>query len=303
MDRLAAMSAFCRVVEAGSFSVVARELRTTQSAVSKQVAALERHLGVRLLNRTTRALSLTDEGRVYFDTAQRLVREADEAEQALRDGQRALAGRLRIGASVAFGRLVMFDIARDFMAAHPKIELDIRLADHFVDLVAEGLDLTVRAGELADSSLIAQRVGTAERAAMASRRYVDALPASLALPAVPEDLARHDCLLYSGLATGNAWVFESPSGPRSVRVNGRLTTNSSEVIRRALLEGLGVAFAPVYLFHEELARGEVVRLLPGFAARALPINVLYPPSRRNAAKVAAFTEALRQGLGNFAVVD
>lgn len=296
MDRLAAMACFVRVIEAGGFSAVARERRTTQSAISKQVAALERHLGVRLLNRTTRALSLTEEGRRYLESAERIVREAEELETHLKGGARSIRGKLRIGASVAFGRLVLFDIARSFMEAHPEVELDIQLADHFVDLVSEGLDLAVRVGELPDSTLIAQRVGTVRRAVLASRDYVRTLREQGALPSSPADLAHHNCLLYTGLSTGNHWQFEAAGKTISVKVSGRLSSNSSEIMRRGLLEGQGLAFVPTYLFHRELASGEVVRLLPDHTARSLPIHVVYPTSRRNSSKVTAFVDAVREHL-------
>lgn len=296
MDRLDAMHAYVRVVESGSFSAVARELGASQSAVSKQVAALEKHLGTRLLSRTTRALALTDEGRVYFESAQRIVADAREAESQLRAGALNVTGRLRVGASVAFGRLVLFDAVHSFMQAHPQLQVDLHLADGFVDIVSEGLDLAVRIGELADSSLLAQRVGTTRRAVVASRAYVDALPDRLALPLVPADLSLHECIVYSGLATQNVWVFEHADGPIAVRVAGRLSSNSSELVREAVCAGMGLGFSPTWLFADELASGRVLRLLPGYEPQPLPIHVVYPASRRHARKVVAFAEHVREVL-------
>jgi DNA-binding transcriptional LysR family regulator len=300
MDRLMAMQMFVRVVETGSFSAVARELATTQSAVSKQVAALERHLGAPLLARTTRALSLTDEGRVYFDAAQRLVHDAQEAEQSVRAGRERLSGRLRIGASVGFGRLVLFPIVQRFMAAYPDVTVDLQLADGFVDVVGEGLDAAVRIGELGDSSLIAQRVGTATRSAVVSRTWLDALPPGTAAPAVPEDLLHHPCIVYTGLVTRNHWAFEHQGKTRSVQVSGPLSTSSSEIAREAVLAGMGIGFSPAWLFERELLDGTVLRLLPGYAPPPLPIHVVYPTSRRHSARVRAFTESVRHALGPIA---
>ena len=165
MDRLTAMQTFVRVVESGSFSAVARETQATQSAVSKQVAALERALGARLLSRTTRSLALTEEGERYFEQARRLVAEIAEAESSLRQGEQQLTGWLRVAASVGFGRLKLLPVVKSFLAAHPGVKIDLRLNDGFIDLVEQGIDVAVRIGELADSSLVARRIGTTRRAA------------------------------------------------------------------------------------------------------------------------------------------
>src|SRR5262245_35263350 len=160
MDKLQAMGTFVRVVEAGSFSAVAHERDATQSAVSKQVAALERALGARLLTRTTRSLALTEEGERYFEQARRLVAEIAEAEATLRRGEQRLSGWLRVAASVGYGRLKLMPLVQGFLAQHRDVKIDLRLSDGFVDLVEQGIDVAVRIGELADSSLVARRVGT-----------------------------------------------------------------------------------------------------------------------------------------------
>ena len=294
MDRLTAMQMFVRVVETGSFSAVAREMGTTQSGVSKQVAALERHLGTPLLARTTRALSLTDEGRIYLESAQRVVQDAEEAELTVRAGRERLSGRLRLGASVGFGRLVLFPVLQRFMASHPGVTVDLQLSDGFVDVVGEGLDAAVRIGELGDSALVAQRVGTTERAAVASRTWLDALPKGQHAPLVPEDLAQHPCIVYTGLTTRNHWAFEHGGKTRVVEVSGPLATSSSEIVREAVLAGMGIGFSPTWLFSPELASGAVLRLLPGYAPPPLPIHVVYPPSRRHSARVSALAACLRE---------
>lgn len=298
MDRLGAMQIFVRVVEAGSFSAVARSMGTTQSAVSKQVAALEARLGLKLLTRTTRALSMTDEGRAYFEATARLVQEIEEAELALQARQGEVLGLLRVGASVGFGRQVLFEPVREFMGRHPALRVDLQLNDGFVDVVSEGLDLVVRIGELADSGLLAQRVGTTTRVVLASRALAGQLAREQRLPLQPANLAQHECILYTGLSTRNQWVFDATdhSPAMSVAVQGRLSSNSSEVVREAVLAGLGIGFAPSWLFAAELASGAVQRLLPDYTPRPLPIHALYPPSRRHSAKVAAFIAHVRQRL-------
>lgn len=301
MDRLAAMQVFVRVVQAGSFSAVAREGGSTQSAVSKQVAALEAHLGVRLLSRTTRSTSLTDEGRSYFEAAQRIVADNQEAEEALRADKGQITGRLRLGSSAGFGRFVLFPIVQDFMAQHPLVQIDLQLADGFVDVVAQGLDAVVRVGDLNDSSLLAQRVGTAQRSVVASRALAAQLNREGRLPVHPQELAAHDCVVYTGLSAPGTWVFDAVHGAQAsgtrVRVQGRFSTSSTELVREAVLAGMGIGFTPDWIFSHELANGEVVRLLPQFSPHPLPIHVMYPDSRRHSAKLAAFTQLARQRLG------
>jgi len=303
MDRLQGMQTFVRVVETGSFSAVARELQSTQSAVSKQVAALERVLGARLLSRSTRALALTDEGERYFEQARRLVAEIAEAESTLRAGEQQLQGWLRVAASVAFGRLKLFPLVQSFLASHPGVRIDLRLADGFVDLVEQGIDVAVRIGDLADSSLVARRIATTQRVLVASRDYLRGLPAGLAPPREPEDLLQHNCVVYSELATRNAWSFvagpgaPAPAGSRrTVRVAGNLLTNSSEMARAAALAGLGIVYTPTWLFEDELASGAVQRLLPDWTAVDLPIQLVSPLQRRQSAKVQAFGDHLAAGL-------
>lgn len=297
MDRLLAMQTFVRVVETGSFSAVARELNTTQSTVSKQVAALEQHLGARLLNRSTRALSLTDDGTRYFEEARRLVAEVAEAEGRLRQGEQQLNGWLRVASSVGFGLRVLMPHVRSFLAAHPEVRIDLKLHDGFVDLVEQGIDVAVRIGQLADSSLVARRIGSTRRVALASPEYLATLPAGRTTPIRPEDLRAHPCIVYTELSTRNRWEFKGPDGATvTVPVAGPLQTDSSEVVRAAVLAGLGISYSPCWLFKDDLAAGEVVTLLPGWQAPPAPIHLVSPPQRHQAAKVRAFSEHLARAL-------
>ena len=299
MDRLAAMQTFVRVVESGSFSAVARETHSTQSGVSKQVAALERELGAKLLSRTTRALALTEAGERYFTQARRLVAEIAEAESTLLHGERQLSGSLRVAASVGYGRIKLLPLVRSFLSMHPKVQIDLRLNDGFIDLVEQGIDVAVRIGELADSSLIARRIGTTQRVLIASPQYLSTLPEGLQAPRTPQDLRQHNCLVYSELATQNAWTFTAgPGAPAAegsqvtIRAQGNLQTNSSEVIRASVLSGMGIGYSPTWLFEDELARGELQILLPEWPAPSLPIHLVSPAQRRQSAKVQAFAEHL-----------
>jgi DNA-binding transcriptional LysR family regulator len=297
MDRLQAMHTFVRVVEAGSFSAVARELATTQSAVSKQVAALERHLGARLLARTTRSLSLTDEGERYFEQTRRLVAEVADAEAGVRRGRQQLSGWLRVAASVGFGQRVLMPMVKSFIAAHPAVRIELKLSDGFVDLIEQGIDVAVRVGELVDSRVIARRIGITERSLFASRAYLASRPAKQRKLRAPADLEQHACIVYTELATRNAWTLRTPDGSDvTVRVNASFQTNSSEGVRAATLAGLGITYSPHWLFGDMQGSGELVRLLPEWSAPPLPIHLLTTPERGGSAKVRAFTEHVALGL-------
>jgi DNA-binding transcriptional LysR family regulator len=289
------MATLVRVAEIGSFSAVARELGTTQSLVSKQVAALEAHLGAKLLSRTTRSVSLTDEGRAYVDAARQILQDTQQAEEALRGIAGQVTGLLRIGASASFGRIVLFPIVSAFMQLHPQLSVDLQLSDSFVDVIEQGLDAVVRVGELADSSLLAQRIGTAERSVLASKALAAQLNKDKRMPIKLSDLSQHHCIVYTGLSTPSTWFFDTKDQTLAerVKVSGRFQTNSTEVVREAVLAGLGIGFTPNWFFTNELLSGEVVRLLPQHTPHPLPIHVLYPTSRRHSSKLAAFRDFAR----------
>ena len=301
MDKLQAMQTLVRVVELGSFSAAARELGSTQSAVSKQVAALEKQLGAQLLARSTRALKLTEAGERYVEQARRLVAEVAEAESELRAGEHRLQGWLRVAASATFGRMKLMPLVQSFLAAHPGVKVDLRLDDGFIDLVEQGIDVAVRIGELPDSSLVARRIGTVRRAVVARRGYFE--QQGLAPPRQPADLQQHDCVIFSELRTGPVWTFEAgpgadvPAGSlASVRVAGRLRTNSGEAVREAVLAGMGLAYAPGWLFEPEVARGDVQVAMPHWLGRPLPMQLVSPPQRQLSGKVKAFADHLAAGL-------
>ncbi|HEX7814042.1 LysR family transcriptional regulator [Dyella sp.] len=302
MDKLQAMQTLVRVVESGSFSAVAREQNTTQSAVSKQVAALERALDAKLLIRTTRSLALTEEGERYFEQARRVVADVAEAETSLKHGSTQLKGWLRVAASGGFGRLKLMPLVQTFLAQHPQVRIDLRLSDGFIDLVEQGIDIAVRIGELADSRLVARQVGTSRRGLIAHRTYLRKLPKGIKPPRTPEDLAQHNCIVYTGSSMRNAWRLQAGAGAaepegtgRSVKVEGNLQTDSSEVVRASVLAGMGICYTPSWLFDDELASGEVVRLLPDWSVLS-PVHLVTPQERRHSAKVRAFGDHVAASL-------
>lgn len=305
MDRLNAFHTFVRVVESGSFSAVAREQGTTQSAVSKQVAALERHLGSKLLARSTRQLALTEAGTQVLEQARRVLAEVAEMENTLARGKQSLNGELRVAASVGFGRLHLLTLVQSFLAAHPEVRIDLRLHDGFIDLLEQGIDVSVRIGELADSRLLARRIGGTQRQLLAHRSYLRKLPKGLKAPREPEDLLAHRCIVYTELQTRNAWTFRASPGAnapvgaeRTVRVGGNFQTNSSEAVRAAVLSGMGIGYSPDWLLADAIASGEVQRLLPDWEAPVLPIHLVSPPERRQSAKVRAFVEHVAAQVGD-----
>jgi DNA-binding transcriptional LysR family regulator len=288
VDRLDAMQMFVRIVETGSLSAVAREMGTTQPTVSKQLTALEQHVKTRLLHRTTRKLSLTEAGTLYYDTCKRVVDELREAEATLSQWQNSLSGRIQVNTSIAFGETFMTALMLEFQRRNPALTVHLSLDDRFIDLVAEGVDVAVRLGRLADPNLIARRLGT-------SRRIVVATPAYLekhGFPERPEDLVHHNCLLYSYLSTGNEWVFAGEDGEIRVRVSGNFESNNGHALRAAVNANLGIAMAPDWLAYEGLRRGQVVAILQRFEPPPFEISAVYPSNRMLTAKVRALIEFL-----------
>jgi DNA-binding transcriptional LysR family regulator len=277
---------FVRAVETGSFTAVATEQGQSQPTVSRQISALEDHLGVRLMQRTTRALTLTDEGRSYYAHARGLMDAVEEAAVAVRPDA-AVSGTLRIAAPLAFARLHLMPRMARFLAQHPDLKTDWVLGDRPVDLVEEGVDLAIRIGRITDHGLIARKIGQMKRVTVARPDYF----AWAGRPTHPRDLIRHDCIVYTGLATVDEWHFAGPDGtPIAVKVSGRVRVSASEGMRSALLEGLGLAVCPTWLFTDEIETGVVERVLADFEPDPLPIQAVYPSRRLVPPRVRAFVD-------------
>jgi len=288
-DDLLLFQSFVRVVETGSFTAVARERNTSQPTISRQIAQLEAQLGCLLFARTTRALTLTDDGRVFYDHAKRVLETVDEAQSAVGRRKGMPSGQLRLGSSVVMGRLHIVPMLRRFMERYPELGVDLSLSDGFVDLVEEGLDVAIRVGEILDSTLIARRIGANRRVLVAARSYLEkrGAPQSLA------DLAHHDCVVYSRLAAGASWTFVTPGGDVAVPIRGRFHANNTEGVRAAVLEGLGLGYLPIWHFVDrEIQTGKLMVLLPGFVPRPQPIHAVYPSRRFLAPKLRAILDFL-----------
>jgi DNA-binding transcriptional LysR family regulator len=294
MDRLQAMEMFVRVVETGSFSKAAKEFATTQPTVTKQVAATEARLKVRLLNRNTRGVSLTEAGALYYEKCKNIVRDAEEADNIVRRRQTQAQGLLRVGSSVAFGRRVIVPLALEFMAEHPQLQVDLSFEDRYTDLVAQGVDVAIRNGKLADSTLGARYLGTNPWLLVASPKYVKKHGA----PKRPADLSGHATLIYSSVQGNDVWRVQSPKGETlTVPVTGRLRSNNLSAVLAAARGGLGIAGLPWYVAHDSLVSGQVVEVLKGCSLPEQEIHAVFPSPKLVPGKVQAFIAFLQ---GKFA---
>jgi len=288
MDRLDAMRLFVRVVERGSFSAVAREVGVGQSAVSKQIAALEAHLGAQLMRRTSRSMTLTDAGHVFYESALRLVEEFDAAESLVGRGQSAPSGLIRVTVAPVFGRLYIVPRLPEFFARYPDISVELTGSGRNINLVEEGVDLAIRNGELADSSMIVRRIAMTPFATVATPAYL----AVRGAPLTPADLDAHACLIFAPHHEPLPWEFRD--GSRSIlhhpRANFR--TADAEQIRAAVLADLGLAHGPVWAFAPEIASGAVRVVLADYAPGPLAISAVHPAGRRLPTKVRAFIDFL-----------
>lgn len=298
MDRLYQMRLYTRVVETGSFSAVARELGTIQPTVSKQLTALEDGLGVRLLNRTTRQLSPTEAGRKYYERCKRILDEISDLEGSLSDLQTRPTGLLRVHAAVAFGQLVMLPLIFRFRRLYPGLAIDLMLSDRYVDLIQEGVDVTIRFGQLSDSQLVARRVGGAHRVCVASPAYLRAR----GTPRSPGELFSHNCITYNYLFS-NEWDFETTQGPTTVRVGGDFRANSALTIRAAALEGIGIAHMPTMFVQEDIDKGKLVRVLEEFGPPPVDVHAIYPSARFLSGKVRLFLDFITEEFSGIAALQ
>jgi DNA-binding transcriptional LysR family regulator len=282
------------VVETGSFSKAAREFATTQPTVTKQIAATEARLKVRLLNRNTRGVSLTEPGALYYDKCKSIVRECEEADNIVRLRQQQAQGLLRIGTSVAFGRRVIVPLALEFMERHPQVKVDLSFEDRYSDLVAQGLDLAVRMGKLADSTLGSRHLGQNPWVMVAAPKYLK----RAGTPRRPADLSGHNALVYSSVQGDDVWRLFTPKGePVTVPVSGPLRSNNVSAVLAAARSGLGVAALPNYVANESLVAGVVVEVMKDHTLPEQEINAVFPSPKLVPGKVQAFVAFLQGRFG------
>ncbi|MEN2395092.1 LysR family transcriptional regulator [Pseudomonas halotolerans] len=292
MDLFDAMQMFVRVVERGSFSAVARELNLGQPAVSKQIRALEQHLGGALFARSTRQLALTDQGQRFYAQSKEILASLNTARLSFASGQEQIAGPLRVAAPVSFGRLCIAPLIGEFLARHPQVQIDLRLSDQNEDVLKENIDVAIRIGVVKNEGLVAVALGDSPRGVYASAAYLQ----QHGTPLEPTDLARHNCLGFTLLEHYDVWRFHHPDKQHRVTIKGNVTSNSSEAIREMVLCGLGISLSPQWLFAADVRQGTVSTLLDAYRPVALPISAVFSQDRRRSARTRAFVDFLRERL-------
>lgn len=293
MDRLDAMKLFVRVVESGSFSAVAREVGIGQSAVSKQIAGLEAWLNTQLLNRTSRSLSLTETGRVFYEGCLKLTDECSALESTVKHGQAEPSGLVRVAVAPVFGRLYIVPHLSAFFQRFPAIRIELVASERQVNLVEENLDLAIRHGELRDSSLAMRKLAVSPLVTVASQEYLE----RYGTPQNPAELARHACITYTGGGEDRPWVFAKPAGARLIiQPEGQFRTNDGEHIRAAVLANMGIAQVPAWLVGPELASGTLRAILQDDQTETIAISALYHSRRRLNARVRIFVDFLADKL-------
>jgi DNA-binding transcriptional LysR family regulator len=284
MNRLSAMEVFVRVIEAGSFSSAARQLRIGQPAVSKAVAQIEQRLGVRLLLRTTHGLTPTESGQNFYQHAKRAIEEVEEADLAARGAGAALSGRLRICAAVTFARLHVMPHLPAFLDQHPALDVDVILDDRNVDLVEAGVDVALRMGTLIDSSLTARKLGQSGRVVLGTPSYF----AKYGEPQTPTDLVDHQAVIYDLRGGGGAWIFRKGSAEASVTLKGRVRVTAAEGVREAVFADLGLAVSSEWMFAPELKAGRVRAVLKDWTLPPVDLWCVFPTGRQTSVKARAF---------------
>ena len=288
MDKFLEMQTFAAVVDSGSFVKAADSLAMSKAAVSRYVGDLESRLGVRLLHRTTRRLSLTEEGQVFHARCKELLSGVDEAEAEITSGNADASGLVRLNAPVTFGIRHLAPLWGEFRALHPKVALDVTLTDRVVDLVEEGYDLAIRIATLPNSTLISKRLSTTRMVLCASPQYLK----ERGTPRHPSELVDHAIVAYSYWSTKDEWHFDGPQGKVSVRTQPCIHTNSGDTCRAAALVHQGVILQPTFLVGEDLAAGTLVELMPEFKSIELGIYAVYPTRKHVSPKVRVLIDFL-----------
>ena len=286
MDRLSAMETFIRVVDTGSFSAAARQLRIGQPAISKAMAQLEGRLGTRLLLRSSRGLATTEAGQNFYERAKRAIEEADEAELVARGAGAGLVGRLRFSAAVTFARLHVIPSLPVFLSCHPGLAIEAVLDDRNINPVEEAIDVTLRAGTLTDSTLVARKIGESRRVVVATPAYF----AEAGEPSSPAELSKHRAVIYAPTGGRNSFTFRKGATALNVTLNDRLRITAAEGVREAVLAGFGISVSTEWMFARELKSGIVREVLIDWTLAPIDLWALFPTGRQTSAKARAFVD-------------
>jgi DNA-binding transcriptional LysR family regulator len=288
MDRFHELGSFIAVVESGGFSAAARRTGESQPAVSKAIAALEKRLGVALFNRSTRSVTLTDQGQRYYERTKPLVDEMDDADGELTSSTQNVSGLIRIAASSTFGRLHVLPLIPDLLSLNPGLRVDLVLSDFFRDMVEDRIDLAIRVGPVEESEAVVRRVASTPLVCVGSRRYFE----KRGIPKTPAELIDHNCLLYGGLTELAKWPFIGPEGRFSVPVRGNLSSNSVETIRTAVLAGVGIGLFAKVSLADELSHPDIITIFDEFVRDVRDISLVWPTRRFIPARVRRVTDFL-----------
>ena len=292
MDRFLAMRAFVRVVQAQSFQQAAKLEGLAQGTISKRVAALEEHLGVQLLRRNQRGVTLTSLGEAYFEKCTRLLDDLDRAEAQIQTDAGAPAGTVRISLSPVLSRLVVAPLLADFVKEHPRIGVVSFLTEQHVDIIGEGIDVAIRARRLDDSTLIASRLSANPLTLAAAPAYLDCS----GWPTAPEDLANHDCLTFSRMKASQTWRFTRDRTVREVAVEGNLVADQGDTLVEYAVAGAGIVLMPNWVMAEHFAAGRLVRLLPGWSPPSIPLHIVHASRTAVALRVRLLVDFIRRGV-------
>lgn len=288
MDIVASMKVFVSVVEAGSFASAAERLGMSRAMASKYVAMLEDHLDTRLLNRTTRRLSLTEPGSLFFERSVQILSDIAEAEQIAGHMAAEPRGVLKVTMPLSYGLHRFGPIVADYTKRYPKVKLDLSLNDRKIDLVEEGFDVAVRIGRLPESGLIARKLGAVRSIVVGAPAYLE----QYGMPATSEDLANHVCLGYTFANGGNEWRLQGPNGLTTVRSSGSVKADNGDFLRLAALEGAGLIFQPWFIVEDDVRAGRLMQALSDYSSEELGIYAVYPSRKHLSAKVRTFVDLL-----------
>ncbi|MFK0164664.1 LysR family transcriptional regulator [Rhizobium sp. NPDC090279] len=294
MDRFSSMSIFVKAVEFGSFSAAADALNMSPQLVGKHVQFLEQHLGVRLLNRTTRRQHLTEIGSQFYERSRNILAEVEAAEALAAETRAVPRGRLKVNAPVSFGIHALAPKLPKYLSAHSEVSIELSLSNRMVDLIDEGYDAVFRVGELADSGLIARRLDPYRLVICAAPGYLHAHGA----PSRPDDLRDHECLIFSHTMLRTHWDFEGPDGNISIPISGRLMIDNGEALLQAALAGIGIILQPFELIRSSLEAGALVSILPEYSVPTRPLHILYAPDRRVTPKLRSFLDFVSAEFGS-----
>jgi len=294
MDRLNSMGIFVQVVRKGSFTAASKKLNLSRAQISKSVMQLEAHLGTRLLNRTTRKISLTETGRAYYERCKMILNDIEEIESIAGEQTVTPHGTLTISAPTSFGVLHLQEAISEYLKQYPQVKIVLSLTDRFIDVVSEGFDVGIRIASLEDSSLVARRIAPCKQVICASPDYLR----RNGIPKVPVDLTTHSCLTYSNNLKPETWVLQGPEGKQSIKVNGSVCADNGDILKAAALSGLGITSLPTFIVGMDIKTGKLQPVLTEYSPPEISIYAVFPSRRYLSAKVRTFVDFLSGYFGD-----